>query len=1212
VIGLIEQGRTETEVRSEEIAWALEGQHPTSESLNHLAFLILHEAPTTFCRILLITSPERLCIKAAQPLRQTQWTPLIHSEYLQNPENLYWKAITERRVQVLLRDQSNELTFNQITADFGAQLSALAIFPLQGNQRVSGLLVMGEQRQAPRIPFDKEALSFYEHAAREIALELERQETESSFSQLGYLVETILPRTNLVLIGFNEMLYPWYISPGVERLLDLEPSRLIGNDSWLEYLHPTERRHIETTLRQYAREGGSPLELEFCILGASRRPRWVRGVFTRLKEPISISGILLDISDQVKQRQALEASQSFLSSILDQSPLGMMVLDQMGTAIRLNGAITSFFSLVTENEILGKYNLFRDEVLQKAGATVRLQAVYEALETMSLDLEYDFELLRHVLLPGRAKKWLRLTCFPIQGHRTRPDFAVGLFQDITKEKEESAAREMRTQELAVLFQTAQALGRISGIANASRPLQEMLASIKELMKADAVAIAIYGEQGDILTLEANLPSTWQKSFPQGKRLAKLLFELVEQAQGPVFLYREDDDLGKLADFGVRAYIGYPLLRTGSLLGMLCLCWARPQTWQEEEFQFLENLVQNLTIGLERLRLDQMMGNRLKDLEFIYQSSLDLFLGLDMQVALDRTVDALYKLFDAQGVIIYQKEQENLRPLLWRYKKGYTNLSDEELGQWLPMKVGQGLTGYVAKTGQELLVDDADRDPRGRHIEGTPVVDETFMAVPLKVKGEVRGVITTAKLGLAQFGERELNLLKTFAAGVSVAMDNAQLFLKVETSNKQLRAVFRNLEAREKLLESLIKAFRRITQKIQIDELLKEILELAVAVIPGAESGSISVREGEEFHYRAAVGYDLTKLQQINLPTNTSLGRSLSEGRISLLTGSTLRQKNHEELTDELQEQLETYGRQKEIQCLLSVPIMVRGELFGYINLENFQVEDAFSRNAQDALWLFAQQATIAVETALLFKDQEKLVIQLEHDVQEISKLSQVKEDFLYTVSHELKTPLMVSLGTVELLNQGQDRRKMIEYHEILQRNLKRLLSLIDNLLITSKGETLSDLKLLNTDIVSLLEEELASARILGHNKGLTFQTVFEPSRLELPFDAYYLRQAFSNILSNAVKFSSGGGKVEIRLNKEERSVLIAVCDEGIGIPSEDLPRIFDRFYRSPHALQAAVAGTGLGLHTTKVIVESHRGEIWLDSEKGKGTTVYVRLPLVGN
>jgi signal transduction histidine kinase/PAS domain-containing protein len=1209
---LIEKGRTETEVKSEEIARALEGQHPTSESLNHLAFLILHEAPTTFCRILLITSPDRLSIKAAQPLRETQWTPLVHSEYLQNPQNLYWKAIAERKVQVLLRDPSNELTFDQTTADFGAQLSALAIFPLQGNQRVSGLLVLGEQRQAPRIPFEQETLSFYEHAAREIALELERQETESNFSQLGYLVETILPRANLVLIGLNEMLYPWYISPGIERLLDLEPSRLLGNDSWLENLHPAERRQIEATLKQYAREGGSPLELEFCILGASRRPRWVRGVFTRLKEPISLSGILLDISDQVKQRQALEASGSFLSSILDQSPLGMMVLDQMGTAIRLNGAITSFFSLSSENEILGKYNILRDEVLQKAGAAACLQAVYEAQETISLDLEYDFELLRHVLLPGRAKKWLRLTCFPVRGHRTRPDFAVGLFQDITQEKKESAAREMRTKELAVLFQTAQSLGRISGIANAGRSLQEMLASIKELMKADAVAIAIYGEQGDILTIEANLPPPWQKSFPQGRRLAKLLFERVEQAQGPVFLCRADDDLGKLTDFGVRAYIGYPLLRTGSLLGMLCLCSVRPQAWQEEEFHFLENLVQNLTIGLERLRLDQMMGNRLKDLEFIYQSSLDLFLGLDMQVALDRAIDALNKLFDAQGVIIYQKEQENLRPLLWRYKQGYTNLSDEELRQRLPLKVGQGLTGIVAQTGQELLVDDAGRDPRERHIEGTPVVDETFMAVPLKVKGEVRGVITTAKLGLAQFGQRELTLLKTFAAGVSVAMDNAQLFQKAETSNKQLRAVFRDLEAREKLLESLIKAFRRITQKIHIDELLKEILELAVAVIPGAESGSILVKEGEEFHYRAVVGYDLAQLQQIHLPTNTSLGRSLAEGRINLVKGSILRQKDKEELSDELRMQMETYGRQKEIQCLLSVPIMVRGGLFGYINLESFQVEDAFSRNAQDALWLFAQQATIAVETALLFKDQEALVIQLEHDVQEISKLSQVKEDFLYTVSHELKTPLMVSLGAVELLYQGQDRQKMIEYREILQRNLKRLLALIDNLLITSKGDTLSDLKSLEADIVSVLEEELASARILGHHKNLTFQTSFPHPRLELPFDAYYLRQAFSNILSNAVKFSSMGGTVEIRWKKEDHSVLISVCDEGIGIPKEDLPHIFDRFYRSPHALQAAVAGTGLGLYTTKAIVESHRGEIWLESEKGKGTTVYVRLPLAGN
>jgi signal transduction histidine kinase len=544
------------------------------------------------------------------------------------------------------------------------------------------------------------------------------------------------------------------------------------------------------------------------------------------------------------------------------------------------------------------------------------------------------------------------------------------------------------------------------------------------------------------------------------------------------------------------------------------------------------------------------------------------------------------------VIIYGVNEGEMAPLYWRYRPEYLSFPEEELPKRLPKKVGQGLAGLVAQTGEPLLLNDADRDPRGHHIQGTPVIDESFMAVPLKIKNRLIGVISVVKMGLNQFGEKDLEMLSTFASSVAIALENNRLYLEVEK--------------RRKLMESLNNALRSISQKIEIEELLKELLRYAVQVVPGAQTGSILVKENEHFLYKEAVGYDFQKLKEIKLPQNVVSRKLSPRGAVLTLREEILNQ----DLPEAVKKQLEEAGGQNTIKVILSAPIYAHEQLFAYFNLENHEREDAFGPDSQEALWLFAQQASIAVENALLFKEKEEMVKQLERDVVAIRELAQAKEDFLYTVSHEFKTPLMVSMSALEFMRSGkQTREKMAEYAFILERNLKRLGTLVDNLLIASKKESLTSLELRKEDLKRMVEEEVSFIEPPCREKGIKMEVNLPQDPVFVNADQFLMRLALTNILSNAVKYSLGSGTLRVQLSKEEGRAILRVQDEGMGIPAEDLPHIFEKFYRSKQGPRAAISGTGLGLHITKLIVDAHKGEISVSSQTGRGTTVSLVLPI---
>jgi two-component system, OmpR family, phosphate regulon sensor histidine kinase PhoR len=237
-----------------------------------------------------------------------------------------------------------------------------------------------------------------------------------------------------------------------------------------------------------------------------------------------------------------------------------------------------------------------------------------------------------------------------------------------------------------------------------------------------------------------------------------------------------------------------------------------------------------------------------------------------------------------------------------------------------------------------------------------------------------------------------------------------------------------------------------------------------------------------------------------------------------------------------------------------------------------------------------------------------------HDITELRRLEQVRKDFLANVSHELRTPLTAIKGYVEALRDDPkvelDQRN--RFLEIVDSHTDRLNLIITDLLLLSKIESGQiPLKQEPIDIAGVIDR---TVRLLTPLITRKQHKILVPLHTNLPpvlGDEERLGQIFSNLLDNAIKYTPEHGTITITAGLQDGMVAVAVEDTGIGIPPQDLPRIFERFYRVDKARSRELGGTGLGLAIVKHLVEAHGGTVWAESA-GKGSRFTVRLRIAGN
>ena len=242
------------------------------------------------------------------------------------------------------------------------------------------------------------------------------------------------------------------------------------------------------------------------------------------------------------------------------------------------------------------------------------------------------------------------------------------------------------------------------------------------------------------------------------------------------------------------------------------------------------------------------------------------------------------------------------------------------------------------------------------------------------------------------------------------------------------------------------------------------------------------------------------------------------------------------------------------------------------------------------------------------------VVAVLHDITRLKELENIRKDFVANVSHELRTPLTSIRGFAETLLDGalEDKNNNRRFVEIIKSHALRLSDLTMDLLTLATLESESfQLKPERIDLPALVHEVLESFRPVALIKRHELEAVIEAGLPPVKADRDRIRQVLINLLDNAAKFTHEEGKIslEVRLNAERTGVELHVKDRGIGIPSSDLPRIFERFYRVDKARSREQGGTGLGLAIVKHIVEAHRGLVSVESTLGQGSDFCVTLPL---
>lgn len=232
------------------------------------------------------------------------------------------------------------------------------------------------------------------------------------------------------------------------------------------------------------------------------------------------------------------------------------------------------------------------------------------------------------------------------------------------------------------------------------------------------------------------------------------------------------------------------------------------------------------------------------------------------------------------------------------------------------------------------------------------------------------------------------------------------------------------------------------------------------------------------------------------------------------------------------------------------------------------------------------------------------------DVTKQRELQQTKNDVMMLVTHELRTPLTAIQGMSEVLSQyDMEPQRRREMHLAINEEAKRLARLISDYLdITQLESGARPLRLTAARIAPLVERALLLLDPLAEQREMTIVRRFVPSLPPLLIDADLLAQAVTNLVANAIKYSTPSGEIIVELRADRDAVWIEVADHGHGIPPECLPRIFEKFYRVPRLEDADVAGTGLGLSLVREIAEKHGGRVAVRSEAGVGSVFSLRLP----
>ncbi len=643
--------------------------------------------------------------------------------------------------------------------------------------------------------------------------------------------------------------------------------------------------------------------------------------------------------------------------------------------------------------------------------------------------------------------------------------------------------------------------------------------------------------------------------------------------------------------GIRSFAGYPLLLGDRLLGVLVV-FSR-ESLEEDFAQSVRLLSHHIAGTLVSARLLEAERRSTRQARELNRIAAALSSESHPETLLQMIADVGRELTGAESVgVVVEREEQGKRYFAFAARSGSDHLT-------LPATMvaePEGPLAPLLRDGQVLRVGDMRQAPLfgGRHVEDIPLV--SLLGAPLRGRdGRVTGALLIGHGSPDAFGEEHESLAVTLAVHAATAVENARVLEDARMSARRVRTLNEVGQALSAILD-------RNELLLAVQRFVSETMD--------ASSFAVVLWDEEKQELQAVVrleaGIDYG-------PATTPLGWGVVSRAIVTKKPSYIQHLEAQE--PELVASMNWYGTEDTFtQAQLAAPMCVGDRVIGALSVQSYEPY-AYSDADVEVIATIASQAAVALENVRLYEQLAASRQRLASALADLRETDRVKDYFLSAASHELKTPLTLVKGQLQLIEQETvrigDNPRISRFTRVALRNVERMRRLIEGLLDVSRLDTgQMRLEMGPVDLAELARSVAESFE--GHGYRAVVVSDIPDQSVPVLGDTDRLEQVLLNLLSNAQEYSPAGGKILLQVRADAGMGRVSVSDNGQGVPADDLERVFERFFQSSGtSVKRRSGGMGLGLYISRGIVEAHGGRIWAESEPGKGSTFTFELPLRG-
>lgn len=628
-------------------------------------------------------------------------------------------------------------------------------------------------------------------------------------------------------------------------------------------------------------------------------------------------------------------------------------------------------------------------------------------------------------------------------------------------------------------------------------------------------------------------------------------------------------------------LALPLKIGNRIIGALDVQNKQESAFNSDDITILQTMADQLAVAIENARLYDAARRQVEELTILHAIATAGAETTSQDALIERATLLIgTTLYPAHfGVLLLDEKTNGLR-----FHPSYHGLDERNKQTIIPL--GKGISGRVATTGQPIRATDVTREVEYINIHAGM---RSELCVPLKIGERIIGVINAESSVANDFTDADERLLSTFAGQLSTAIEKARLF---EAERRRAAE-----------LEALRQASLHLTSNLDLQAVLEAILIHAIQLIH-ADTAHLFLYDGEHLTFGTALETD----DENNLTVVRSHEREFDTPRPGGITQTVASTGERVVIPDVSAHPL--FRSRPWDGAIIALPLRNGEQVCGVMNISFTGGPHQFDENELRILELLADQASIALVNARLYAESQDRATVLAETLRQREELARLEAEFVQNVSHELRTPLSIIRGYIEMLDSGDlgpvPPEQVIPI-SIVARRVIMLSKLVDDLTAVLETEARETRK----EAVNLLElarkaqEDFESA---ARQAEVTLRVDLPEALPAVMGNSSHLYRVFDNLIGNAIKFTPAGGEVGMKIWQEGDSDLIEVSDTGVGIPADQMGRIFERFYQVDGSTTRRYGGTGLGLALVKEITEAHGGCVSVQSTPEVGSKFLVRLP----